>query len=232
MTDTQLPNLWIYKIPKPYKGPLRDEQGNALNGFKVQDTKKHRKLSILCNGRYMRHYKFPKDLVAPKHPMIRWLNTPMCGISLEDEDGKLMSFHDGIIKAVLAGEKPVGDIMFWKKEKDKCELFLEQARKLGLEIVERKKSFENTYYSLMVGVNKPLKELFDLGAIAQFYGKGTRWDEFENSLLDDFSKIEHLTPVQVLLTYNWASPITGRDYILTGLCLGYALESTLALLLE
>jgi hypothetical protein len=242
MTDTQLPNLWTFKTPKPYPGSLRDEQGNALNGFKVQDTKKTRKVSILCNGRYMRHYKFPKDVVAPKHPMIRWLNTPMCGgYGFYDSDGNCIAFK-GIDKAVLAGEKPVGDIMFWNSEKEKCELFLEQAKKLGLEIVEQKKPFEDTYKSLLVGVNKPIKELFDLNSIAQFYGEGTRKTEYaeydEEYFMGYFleqemlGQVQDLTPVQTLLTYVWASPKTLGELMLTGLCLGYSFESTLALMLE
>jgi hypothetical protein len=229
-TDCQISNLWTFKTPKPYKGSLRDEQGNALNGFKVQDSKKTRKVSIVNNGHYMRHYKFPKGLNVPKHPMNRWLNTPMCGLTLEDEEGNLMSFHDGVVNALLAGKKPVGTIMFRKEEKEECELFLKQARVLEFEILEQKKPFEATYKSLMVGVNKPLKELFDLDEIYNFYYDGIgRSKERRHPLID---KVEHLTPVKVLQLYDWSSPETPTEFIVTGLCLGYSFESTLAIILE
>lgn len=230
-TDCQVSNLWTFKTPQPYKGPLRDEQGNALNGFKVQETKKTRKVSIVCNGRYMRHYKFPKGLTVPKHPMNRWLNTPMCGISLYDEDGNLMSFHDGVVNALLEGKKPVGDIMFWNSQKEECHIFLEQAKALGLEIFKYQDELRpNEYCSLMVGVNKILKELFDLDAIAQFYAEGTRFEKeyFYKNLV----KVENLTPVQTLLIYDWANPRSNVDLMLTGLCLGYSFESTLSCMLQ
>lgn len=228
-----IPNLWTFKESQPYPGPIRDEQGRALSGFKVQDTKHTRKVSILQNGRYQRHYRFPKNIIAPKHPMVSWINTPMCGIPLDDENGNLISFNKGVTEAVLAGTKPVGTIMFWKSEKEESEDFITKAKELGLEIVEQKKPFEDTYMSVMVGVNKPLKELFDLDAIAQFYSDSLKTDYVhERYFIESLEKVSHLTPTQVLLTYDWANPITARDLMLTGLCLGYAFESTLALILE
>lgn len=230
-TDCQVSNLWTFKTPKPYKGPLRDEQGNALNGFKVQETKKSRKVSILCNGRYQRHYKFPKGLTVPKHPMNRWLNTPMCGIPLYDEDGNDLSFHYPIMEAVLEGKKPVGHIMFWNSQKEEYHIFLEKAKATGLEIFKYQDELRpNEYASIMVGVNKPLKELFDLDEIAQFYADGTGFtkDYFYKNL----SKVKNLTPVKILLTYDWANPASTSDLMLTGLCLGYAFESTLSCMLQ
>lgn len=233
MTDTSLPNLWVVKTPKPSPGKIRDSEGKALSGFKVQETKKTRKVSIVNNGHYLRHYRFPKDIEAPKHPMIRWLNTPMSGISLKDEDGKFLTNHEAIIRAVFEGKKPVGDISFFNEKLEDKQALIKKANTAGFETLEYTKEHNKIRLSfVMFGVNKPLKELFELEAIARFYSEGTGWDEFEDSLLKYFSKIEHLTPVQTLQSYDCSSPTSAIELILNGLCLGYSLESTLALILE
>lgn len=83
---------------------------------------------------------------------------------------------------------------------------------------------------VMFGVKKPLGELFDLKAIAEFYADAG--DMSRSYFVDWLTRFVEMTPVSALQTYDWASPADIDELILTGLCLGYAFESTLAIILE
>ena len=230
------PNLWPLKEDARDSwmgrgGRVRDDAGKALNGFSVRDYKKSRKVSVVYNGYYSRHYRFPIGNVAPQHPMVRWEKVPMCGISVVAASLKKNSDDRAIEKAVFAGKKPVGDVLFYHKDVDKKTGFISKANALGFEAIEYTRPHNADQLSfVMFGVNKPLGELFDLKAIAEFYADSAGMSR--SSLAAWLANFTKLTPASALQTYDWASPEYIDQLILTGLCLGYAFESTLAIILE
>lgn len=230
------PNAWsINPCARPSwmgrGGRIRDESGNALSGFVVKTTKKTRKVSVVDNGYYQRHYRFPMSPVAPASPFVRWENVPMCGIPVIGPDGASISNKEAIIDAVFAGKKPVGDIMYVEDTLSDRELLVKKAQAQGFEVAMRDhEHINNRVYFVMFGVARTLAELFDLDAIAQYYSTACKVDQ--ESLARCLHRFSGLTPVATLQTYNWSSPEEFVELILTGLCLGYAFESTLAILLE
>lgn len=228
----EVPNLWTLREVQRYPGRVRNGEGKPLSGFAVKESKKRCTVSILSNGYYTRHYRFPKNVTAPKHPMIRWMNVPMCGgMSLCDAAGNSLSSDDAIANAVFAGKKPVGDLLFKHEEVARKSALVVQAIGASLEVFEYTRPHNAESFSfVMMGVNTPLAELFDLEMVCRFYREGT--GEAERYFREYMDRVARLTPVQALQTYDWASPRDAREIMLTGLCLGYAFESTLGIMLE
>lgn len=228
----EVPNLWTFDAPQPYAGRIRNEAGQPLCGFRVKDSKTSRTVSILDNGHNRRDYRYPREAVAPRHPMVRWFNVPMCGLTFRGADGTNLGLggDDAIVQAVLEGRKPAGDFFFRKERSAEKARLVAKARAAGLEVIvyERPDIQPGTY--VMIGASQPLSELFDIDVIGAFYAQWTGIPaECFLNLLD---KVADLTPAQALRTYDWSSPVTPAELVLTGLALGYAFESTLALLLE
>jgi hypothetical protein len=230
------PNLWALNeaVRDPWMGRggrVRDEAGRALNGFFVRDYKKSRKVSVVYNGYYSRHYRFPHEPVAPQHPMVRWENVPMCGMPVVDQEGQSLSNDTAIESAVFAGRKPVGDVMFFRKDVASKVALVSKANAQGFEVIEYTRPHNADELSfVMFGVKKPLGELFDLKAIAEFYADAGEMSR--SYFVAWLTRFAEMTPVSALQTYDWASPADIDELILTGLCLGYAFESTLAIILE
>lgn len=221
--------LWRSAADFSHQGKIKDVSGDPLHGFKVKNYKKTRLVSTVFNGNYTNHYRFPLEPQAPKHRMVSWANLPMCGIPMMDPQGRAFMGTEKILEAVFSGLKPVGDVIFKNENLAECEAAEEQAKALGLEVFRyTKPNFADTHTFLMVGVNKPIVELFDLKAIADYYRKGV--GAHDSLYLPVLMGVAHLTPAQALQTYDWASPENTRLLVLTGLCLGYAFESTLAIL--
>jgi hypothetical protein len=230
------PNLWVLneEVRDPWMGRggrVRDNAGRALNGFFVRDYKKSRKVSVVYNGYYSRHYRFPHEPAAPRHPMVRWENVPMCGMPVIDPDGHSLSDDRAIERAVFSGKKPVGDVMFYHKDVDEKIALISKANAQGFEVIEYTRPHNADQLSfVMFGANRPLGELFNLKEIAAFYADGAGMSR--SSLAAWLNQFSKLTPASALQTYDWASPEYIDQLILTGLCLGYAFESTLAIILE
>jgi hypothetical protein len=209
-------------------GRVRDESGNPLSGFVVKNFKKTRKVSIVSNGTYLNHYRFPTLAEAPRHPMVSWRNLLMCGgFLVDDAHGNSLSNSQAIVEAVLAGRKPVGEVIMRKDSPERLPL-IEHAKAAGFQLFERYPAEGiSDFTTIMIGVNQPIAELFEFESIIEFYDCAAFI-----GLLDryDVDSIKTLTPADCLRSYDWANPVTAWDLIRTGLCLGYAFESTLALM--
>lgn len=230
------PNNWALNEHAKIKsfgkgGRIRDEAGNALFGFAVKDTKKSRKVSVIFNGHYRHHYKYPIGPVPPLHAMVRWENVPMCGLPMVDPDRNFMSDDRAIEKAVFEGKKPVGDLIFYHEQADEKAALKAKALEHGLEVIEYRLPHNSGQLAfVMIGVDKPIGELFDLNAVARFYCEATALNPPGfRKFLTDFSR---LTPARALQSYDWANSCTAYQLIMTGMCLGYAFESTLAIILK
>lgn len=223
-------SCWVLHKPMSRPGRVRNADGKPVTGFVTRETKKTRKVSVAFNGNYCRHYSFPVGVIAPKHPMVSWLNVPMCGIPLIDADGKSMVDDAAILGAVMAGRKPVGDIWFYKNDVNKIAEFTAKSKKAGLEVIKYSSDKVENICWIMVGVNKPISELFDLAEISNFYSKGT--GSALHYFADSLENLAELTPARALQSYEWSSPQTPFQLVVTGMCLGYAFESTLAIILE
>ncbi|MBB4861722.1 hypothetical protein HNP46_000533 [Pseudomonas nitritireducens] len=229
-THLEVPYLWALKEPQPRPGTNKDSQGRTLNGFDVRETKHKKIVRVLHNGYAHRRYSFPRDVVAPKHPMIRWLNLPMAGMVMRDEDNRMLNDGPAIIEAVFAGHKPIVDVMFMEPQND-WQGLVERVERAGMSYeIHSDPETAATITWVMFGSNKPMGELFDLGAIAGFYGEGTKLGA--ETFMKRLVKVADLNPVQVVSEYDWKRPESLFELMLTGLCLGYPLESTLAIMLE
>jgi len=86
---------------------------------------------------------------------------------------------------------------------------------------------ENAPRSVMFGSKDSLESLFDIDAISRYYAATTG---FGKEIGLELQRVRGSSPIQVLQSYSWGSPASKVDLVKTGLCLGYALESTVSLI--
>lgn len=222
-------DTWIGKTDHPAGKAYMNEQGHPLTGFVMRETKNTKTITICGNGHYQMAYTIDKKLEIPPHQLIRWMNITMCGgFLLFDEQGKRLGDNDAIADAVFDGLKPVGDLFYLSEEEAKR--VADSGRSLGFEVLEYQREFPTNpvAYRVMIGVNRPIREIFDLEAIARYYEKAVPY--MTPNLRNRFRKIGSQTPIDTLGQFDWANPTTECHLITTGLLLGYPLESTVSLL--
>lgn len=219
---------WVQKYNPFCKGRHRNEQGLGLSGFYRRDYRKSSEMLILQNGWLMIKYKYPRIEIPFKSPMHNWRNILYCGgFSLNDENGEPLWTREKLFKAIASRKKPVGFIVIEKKDEA---FYLENARLNGLIYKKQKPD--------MMGK-------MEIG----FANSGTFNDHFSlTDLIDsylimaDASSLELFIELKKILSlknkklsffldgYDYANPKTEYELILTGLILGYPIESTFSIL--
>ena len=220
-----------------YPGKWRDDSNSPLNGIFRKSYKNGKdEVIFILNGHANLRYKFPHLEKLPfQSSLHRWHNLLMCGgIGC----GKL-SGDDAILDAVVQKQKPLGDILAAETAKTKIEKIADQT---GLEIWTKARTDQyykhNTNgeqnYDVLLAQPGTLGELFDLEAVISSYDALLSRDTSTITIKDQCLKLfrsrlnydSGKTLIKIFGNYEWASPEDPDDLMMTGLVLGYPIEST------
>lgn len=215
-------------------GKYVDDDGNGLCGFYRRDKKSsgESEMLVLNNGKIARKYIYPKMDIPFSHPAINWRNLVFCGgYNVINEQSQAFD-KDDLFNAVLTGKKPIGFIV---DTKEKVELYAKMADEKGLKYRIKpnatKDYFQNEYDEVGIANQGTLAENFDIEALIISYRVMSEKFSSGFKLLDedDENKLRVLAKKSLsdfLSDYDYANPKSNLDVVVTGLILGFAIEST------
>lgn len=214
-----------------YRGKYRNEQGLGLSGLYRRDYKKSSEMLVLSNGNLAAKYKYPKVTHSFNSTMVRWENLYFCGgYNVRVEDGKRLGSNELLIDAVIKGLKPIGFIVVKKTEADK---YIKRVIDKGLKY-SVKPHFWDGFCEIGIANIGKLEEHFDFDKLIEAYDLFSKAlgyeliEEDEREWLYSMAKLQ-LSDFICGFDYLSSEKSTGGD-ILTGLLLGYPIESTVACL--
>jgi len=211
----------------------KDFTGKRIGGlFRCIDDD-YEYMMILNYGYDMRLYPYPKVNIPFKSPMVRWWNLFYCGgfsiIGPNDED---YSKDKCILDAVINKEKPIG--FAWLNE-DKLQAGIDKVKAAGLPYSLEASHFGHKGKFLGVSQTTTFGETFNVGKWLFSYRLMS--DACEIDLLDDDDEGFFWSLIDKHLSYwlnawDYANPKSNRELALTGLLLGYPVESTVSIMLQ
>ena len=214
-----------------YKGRYRSDHGFGLSGFYRRDYKENHEMVVLSNGHSLCRYKYPRGVNIPFHsPMVNWMNLTFCGgYGVLLEDGEYAGSNKRLFEAVANGLKPIG---FINVNFNKFEEIIEEVMQSGFRY-EISKVWTGNYEIGLANQGK-VKDYFDLDKLINSYrlysnriGHNLLTPRDEENLL----KINELELAIFLKDFDYASSQKKNwEHVLTGLLLGFPIESTVALL--
>lgn len=227
-------NGWVSPLVADI-GKYKNEDGQPLSGFYRIDHRGTSDMLVLRNGRCQGTYTYPRVEMPFKHPMVNWLNLAFCGgYLIPKPDGTELGYED-IIDAVIAGTKPIGFVV---GSKSKIEEYAKLVEKTGLPYCindkHRTDYFGQKYYELGIANNGTLGENFVLEALIQSYrvlstAYGTKYTALSESDEITLRRLSNKKLESFLKGYDYAKiSQSNLELVITGLILGYAVESTFA----
>jgi len=197
------------------------ENGLPLEGWVERETRTHLIRIICSNGYYSNGYKYPKNPNPPQNKLLSWDNLRLCGGYVVPDESLQIE------RRVFNKEKPVGDLQFRPGVTGES-ILVRKCLEENFEVVQYQwPHAENAPRSVMFGSKDSLESLFDIDAISRYYAATTG---FGKEIGLELQRVRGSSPIQVLQSYSWGSPASKVDLVKTGLCLGYALESTVSLI--
>lgn len=220
-------------------GRYKNEDGQPLSGFYRIDHRKTSDMLVLEDGHCRGTYTYPRVEIPFRHPMVSWLNLAFCGgYSIPKPDGTKLGDED-IINAVIAGTKPIGFVV---GSKSKIEEYAKLVEKTGLPYcindTHRTNFFGQKYYELGIANNGTLGDDFDLEALIQSYrvlseAYGTKYTALSENDEIALRRLSNKKLESFLKGYDYAKiSQSNSELVITGLILGYAVESTFACITE
>lgn len=227
----KLTAIKTWKCPKEVYGKpkYKDENGNYLNGIYSQEFKKTIHVKFISSGYPCREYLFLKkdaEKITFRSKMVNFENLNLCGgWGMNDGKKSLSDEHVAGLNRVITGKKPVVQIIADEEDMPKLK---EKAKKHGLGI-KIKFAFidqDGNNYRVYIYRQGKFGDLFDMDAWGRTWSE-VYWfgDEFEKFV----DKLKN-TEMGDVVSDNLVKPETDLEFILTGLCFGYAIESTLSCL--
>ncbi|WP_071396610.1 hypothetical protein [Bacillus tuaregi] len=215
-----------------YKGKYRNEQGFGLSGFYRRDYKENHEMVVMSNGHSLCRYKYPRGINIPFHsPMVSWMNLTFCGgYGVLLENGEYAGSNMRLFETVANGLKPIGFIIV--KIND-LEEMIDKVKQSGLRY-EISKIWTGDY-EIGLANQGEVKKYFDLNKLVSSYrlysdriGYDLLTPKDEESLLE----INELELAYFIKGFDYASSQKKNwEHVLTGLLLGFPIESTVALLI-
>jgi hypothetical protein len=226
-------NAWSVKKPRypGYVGKYRDAEGYGLSGWFEREYKYTKHMIALNNGNVMTRYRFPKVEIPFSSPMHRWENLWFCGgWSTQGPNGEWVDSDENLLQAVIDGLKPMGFIMC--SDQQEAQEYAQRGKDAGLVVTVNDNSSYNQYFPFEVAVcqHGTIGELFDIDALIDSYGLLG-----DGELLDwgDTVWLLQLKGHELsdyLTEWDYANPWNNFTFALTGLLLGYPVESTVAVI--
>jgi|UPI00041DD0DE hypothetical protein len=222
-----------WTIPKKkYCGRYCDDKDNALNGLYRRDYKENSVMLAINNGNVVRRYKYPKIQIPFNSKMVRWQNLHFCGgLGIPRPEGTNAGANDELLQAVIDGLKPVGFIIT-----DKPEIYINEAMESQCKyIINNNVAWLQNYKEVAIANSGKLKDNFDLNSLIESYrlmsievGWNLLTKEDESRLLSK----GNCNLSDFLVDWDYANPKSNYDLALTGLLLGFPIESTVAIMIE
>lgn len=212
-----------------YRGKYVNEQGLGLSGMYRRDFKKSSQMLIINNGHVLSRYKYPRVEYLFDTPMMRWQNLYFCGgYDVSTENGESTGSDDLLIDAVIDGLKPIGFIVVEKSEACK---YIKKAIDKGIEYYVNP-HFKEDYCEIGLANRGKLRDHFNFDNLIETYDLFSNALGYDLILQDDKEWLSHMFSLEL------SDFICGFDYsrsgkndcenVLTGLLLGYPIESTVA----
>ena len=177
-----------------------------------EDGKKRSKVRVLApDGHTLHTYRF-NNIPPYSHPLLSWANLDCCGGWAHDKDY--------LYTAVQDGKKPVADIT--------SDSLPDIAPTPEIDIWRNPTPTTNgpyTWWHMIVARKGTLADFFDIDEIVEAYRK--QGVEIGRGKLAPYFS----TPLITLFQNDfWVTPIKLEEWVVTGLGLGYTIESTASLL--
>ncbi|MBT2292685.1 hypothetical protein J7E73_26855 [Paenibacillus albidus] len=215
------------------QGKYRNEQGIGLSGFYRRDYKETSDMVVMGNGHSMLRYKYPKVSNIPFYsPMVRWHNLFFCGgYSIRFPNGERTDTYDRLFDAIRTGLKPTG---FWPLASQELKETLHKVNQTDLVWKVSDNSHPNFQYEIGVANKGKMKDHFNLNKVIesyQLFSKKLGYDLLSKKDEDIILCYEDVDLAWFLEGFDYGDPEKkNHDHVLTGLILGYPVESTVALL--
>ena len=211
----------------------RDADGKRIAGLIEHKKKRFAFMGIFSNGRLLGAYSCPNIDIPFKSPMVRWWNLFYCGgWTIRDENDINLSSDDALLEAVLNKQKPIGFAIF---KNDRLDEIVERIKQAGLPY-HIKPHFRLKDESFVCVCQKgTVGETLYIDAFLMTYtlmSKKTKIPLLNKADCDFFRSLKDKPLESWLKDWDYANPVTNRDLALTGLLLGYAIESTISLMLN
>lgn len=219
-------NMWINNNQE-YIGRIRNEKGLALSGFRKKIGKKHITMQVVNCGHILANYRYPRVNIPFQSEMVRWKNLLFCGgYAVNGENNEHIWNNDNLLQAVIEGKKPIGFL-------SSNEEYINSIKRKGLPF----KINEDPIGNENLGVSQigTFSNHFDLEALIKSYQILSKIDGY--TILDKWEeqKIYHLANQSFsdyLFSYDYLNPKSVYEFVLTGLILGFPIESTYAILTQ
>ena len=218
-------DVWINR-KQVHVGGVKNKHGLALSGIRKKVYKHTVDVQFLNRGHVLATYKFPNVEIPFVSSMNHWENLWFCDcFSCQNENNERIYSDDALLEAVLKKKKPIGYVGL----KDG---FLEKVKDVPHHI----EHFEHGNWNrteLGVANHGTFGELFDLDALVKSYQlmeQKTNISILTDTMIDRIYRLRNEQVSEYLHAYDCANPRSDYEFMLTGLTLGFPLESTFALL--
>ena len=212
----------------------RDSNNNRIGGLftYVKDDLEY--MIIMNKGYTMRTYIYPHIKIPFYSPMVRWWNLFYCGgFFIHGPNGENYSTDMNIVDAVINKQKPIGFAYF---DNNKMPKVIEKVKKTGLPYSISPGIIRDDYSFIGISQLGTFGKLFDINQLLKSYAL---MDQNVNiPLLDKsdekfFRSLKNKPLSYWLNDWDYARPgKSNRDLALTGLLLGYPIESTVSIMLQ
>lgn len=214
-----------------YRGKYRNEQGQGLSGWYRRDYKKNSEMLVINNGNVLCRYKYPKIACSLDTLMLSWQNLYFCGgYYVQAEDGTRLGNDDLLIDAVISGHKPIGFIIVKKTEIDK---YIKKAAENNLKYSINPHFWEG-HCEIGLANRGRIEDYFNIDNLIEvydLYSKALGYELISQKDKEWLNKIFKVRLSDFICGFEYAkSNKSDCEHILTGLLLGYPIESTVALI--
>lgn len=212
-----------------YRGKYRNEQGLGLSGLYRRDYKRSSEMLVLNNGNLATKYKYPKVQHSFNTPMLRWENVYfIAGYGIRGQNGERIDTDDLLLDAVISGLKPIGFIVVEKTEVNK---YIKKAIDNRLKYSINPHSWDG-HCEIGLANEGKLEEHFDFDKLIEAYdlfSKALGYELIEEDEREWLYSMAKLPLSDFICGFDYLnSAKASGEHILTGLLLGYPIESTVA----
>lgn len=210
---------------RPYKGRYREENGDVMHGVYIREHKKTIDKLFINNGNLMRKYKYPR--IEERHfssPLLNDYNLHLCGgwsfNGIEDNQ---------TIQRVINGKKPMGFYDTFSSEK--FEYWKEYVKDTGLPYILSPKEKNNRIDEIGISIKGTFGNIFNLPDLIhdyQLYAMACGFsDDFVEHIREFITSIKDVE-IKNYLSFDYVNQTTDEGTIITGLILGYPIETTIS----
>lgn len=229
-----IPVLNMYcPVNRSYRGKAKTDDGLIANGYFVRQFKATEHLLVYYNGNLTRRYLYPRVVRKFSNPMVNMYNLNFVGgWHFKDENKNLIGVNKvHLVHRVIAGLKPMAWLGAFKCHIDHVRNFHEAiklAKESGLAVREFERATD--LLGAVVCRRGRIADMFDLDLLIDDYAEfadkdGIQFTEIKtainslrNSNLEDFMGLSEEKEEGT------------KHFILTGLFLGYPIETTYSII--